>query len=74
MVGGTLTRRRSPVISAIDALLNLFSKRGRDVDVIDEAIKNLHQSDDEIEKRLRTLRTQVDVYQRTQRLEGSTDE
>lgn len=62
------------MISAIDALLNLFSKRGRDVDVIDEAIKNLHQSDDEIEKRLRTLRTQVDVYQRTQRLEGSTDE
>jgi Mg2+ and Co2+ transporter CorA len=62
------------MLAAIDAILNLFSKRERDVDVIDEAIKNLHQSDDEIERRLRTLRTQVDVYQRTNNPEDASDD
>ena len=54
------------MLAAIDMLLSLFGKRARDVDVIDKAIDNLHQSDTEIEARLRELRARVEVYQRGQ--------
>ena len=57
-------KARPAVRPAIEAILNLFSKRTRDMDVIDKAIDSLHQSDDEIERRLQALRTQVEVYQR----------
>lgn len=61
------------MLAALDAILNLFSKRTRDVDTINKAIDNLRQGDDEIERRLRVLRDQVDVYQRTNRPEDSPD-
>ena len=54
------------MLPTIDAILNLFTKRRHGLDVIDEAIDNLHRSDDELERRLRSLRDQVDVYQRSQ--------
>lgn len=53
------------MLAAIEAILGLFSKRTRDIDVIDRAIDNLRQGDDEIDRRLRALRDQVDVYRRT---------
>ncbi len=59
------------MIPAIDALLSLFSRRRRDVDLIDQAIDNLNQGDDEIERRLRELRARADVYERTTRPEGT---
>ena len=60
--------------SAIDAILNhLFPGRRHDTDTVDQVIDNLGRTDDELERRLRALRAQVDVYQRTMRREGSDE-
>jgi hypothetical protein len=53
------------MLPAIDAILGLFSKRARDIDLIDKTIEKLSQSDGEIERRLQALKAQVDVYQRS---------
>jgi hypothetical protein len=63
----------SGMLPTIDAILGLFSKRRRDTDTLNQVIDNLHRSDEELELRLRRLRDQVDVYQRTTRREGEPD-
>jgi hypothetical protein len=53
------------MLAMLETLLKMVKKRTADMDMIDRAIDNLHQSDEELEWRLRRLRDQVDVYQRT---------
>jgi hypothetical protein len=61
------------MLAAIEAIMCLFSKRTRDIDVIDKAIDQLRQSDDEIERRLRELRDRVEVYERARFPDGASD-
>jgi hypothetical protein len=52
------------MLPVIDAFIKLLTSRTADMDMIDKAIDNLHQSDEELEWRLQRLRDQVGIYQR----------
>lgn len=65
------SQEKATPMKAISTLMQrLFGKHDRDHFVIDRTIQALGESDRELDRRLKMLRDQVDVYQRTSRQEA----
>jgi uncharacterized Ntn-hydrolase superfamily protein len=59
------SRERAGRMSLTQIVSRIFSRHDRRHTVIDQTIDRLQQEDRELERRLKLLKDQVDVYQRT---------